>query len=69
MKKEVEPEVAEPCEMCDGTGKEIFSCCGVDMRGRDHDICSARGCGEHTGWPGSLKEAEDCHECKGTGKQ
>ena len=53
------------CESCEGTGKDFHSCCGVDMRGNDYDICPD--CKEHTGWSG-LKDAEFCTECHGTGR-
>jgi hypothetical protein len=52
------------CEYCEGTGKEFYSCCQVDMRGEDIDICPK--CGEHTGWDGDSNG--DCYECDGTGK-
>ena len=55
---------AKECFACEGTGKNFYSCCGIDMRGKDLDICPD--CKEHTGWDG-LKNAEDCDECKGTG--
>ena len=48
------------CESCEDTGKDFYSCCGVDMRGQDHDFCPD--CKEHTGWDG-LKNAEPCQEC------
>ena len=53
------------CEACEGTGKDYYSCCGVDMRGYDIDLCPE--CYEHTGYEG-LDSAEDCSECDGTGK-
>ena len=51
------------CECCEGTGKDFFSCCGVDMRGNDIDICPD--CKEHTGWDGTSDG--DCTECDGEG--
>ena len=51
------------CGCCEGTGKNFFSCCGVDMRGNDIDICPD--CKEHTGWDGS--SYGDCTECDGEG--
>jgi len=56
--------IAEFCEACEGTGKNFYSCCGDDMRGRDFDNCPT--CHEHTGWDG--KEDGDCIECNGTGR-
>lgn len=51
------------CESCEGTGRDFYSCCGDDMRGRDIDNCPS--CKEHTGWDG--KGTGDCFECKGKG--
>lgn len=58
--------IENECSSCEGTGKDFFSCCGVDMRGRDYDNCPD--CKEHTGWSGNIKDSEDCPECNGTGK-
>lgn len=52
------------CEACEGTGKNFFSCCGDDMRGRDFDNCPT--CHEHTGWDG--ESDGECIECGGSGK-
>jgi hypothetical protein len=59
------PDEETECESCEGTGKDFYSCCGDDMRGKDFDLCPT--CKEHTGWMGSLKEAEPCYECEGKG--
>lgn len=49
--------INKECENCQGTGQEIYSCCGDDIRGNDIDLCPT--CKEHTGG--------ECYECKGTG--
>lgn len=53
------------CEECEGTGIDYYSCCGVDMRGNDMDLCPK--CYEHTGWDDD--QPVDCTACNGTGKQ
>lgn len=53
------------CEQCEGTGKDFYSCCGDDIRGKDLDFCPT--CKEHTGWE-NLNNCENCDNCKGTGK-
>lgn len=50
------------CPSCEDTGKDFYSCCGDDMRGKDSDLCPS--CFEHTGWSGKIKDCDDCEECK-----
>jgi len=51
------------CPSCEGTGNDFFSCCGMDMRGKDHDLCPK--CKEHTGWDG--ESTGTCPDCNGKG--
>lgn len=48
------------CESCEGTGKEIYSCCGDEMQGSIYeDIGLCPTCKEHN--------RGECGECRGTG--
>ncbi len=55
------------CDACEDTGKDFYSCCAIDMRGKDYDNCPD--CGEHTGWSGDIKDCEPCQDCRGEAKQ
>ena len=60
--QEVYPKEAfEWCSECDGDGFTNYSCCGVNMRGADIDICPD--CKEH--WP--TDHQEECSVCGGKG--
>jgi len=50
----------ETCDVCDGEGEAIWSCCGDNILHEDTDLCPS--CSEHCG-----DEIEECEECKGTG--
>lgn len=49
------------CGECDGDGYVNYSCCGVDMKGRDLDICPT--CRKN--WPTDIEE--ECESCSGMG--
>ena len=60
----VTTEQGPDCLVCEGTGKVLFSCCGDDVKGTEHEdygICPT--CKEHIS-----TDHEDCEECNGTGK-
>ena len=47
------------CEVCDGKGYGVWSCCDGELVDNDFAMCPT--CHEHLG-------EEECDECSGTGK-
>lgn len=61
-KKSLKTHGIEVCDICEGDGFVMISCCGDDLKPNMDETDRCPTCGEHCGQPNEV-----CDECYGTG--